>query len=343
MSLVGTHDVGRGQRDEQQQRRRHADVLAVGDELEVDRWVVAHDVADAHVDDRRDRHDREQHPREDLLAPRPPDPEGPPNRRSVERQSRLPPATALALVGPISTVVDGAECARGGATHRSPAVRRKTSSSEACRVDKRVQREVQVGDRVAHGIEHLVAVAPVGGDLEAAVLEHCRRQVATSQLGDDALVHAPHVEPNRPGPLEELARRARQHELAGVDHHDVVAHRLHIVEQVRGEHDRDPELVEATHEVEHLLTPHGIESRGGLVEKHELGIGNQRLRELRPLPHAGGEAADRPGTVLRRVRRDRARLTRVVAPPTAGDRSSPRASTRGPPPSDRAAGSRARA
>ncbi len=34
LAAVGAHDVGRDERDEQQQRRRHADVVAVGDDLD---------------------------------------------------------------------------------------------------------------------------------------------------------------------------------------------------------------------------------------------------------------------------------------------------------------------
>ena len=86
LAAVGAHHVGSDERDEQQQRRRHADVVAVGDDLDpVADELVAGDVADADVDDRRDRDHAEQHERRDLLPPRAPDAERPAHRRLVER------------------------------------------------------------------------------------------------------------------------------------------------------------------------------------------------------------------------------------------------------------------
>ena len=58
LAAVGADDVGGDQGDEQQQRRRHADVLAVRDDLDAVDDLVARDVADADVDDRRDGDDR---------------------------------------------------------------------------------------------------------------------------------------------------------------------------------------------------------------------------------------------------------------------------------------------
>ena len=85
---------GRGQRHEQQQRRRDADVLAVGDELEVGdlERVVPDGVADAHVDDGGHGGDGQQRPREHLLTPRAPQPERPAHRQPRQRPRRLAPA-----------------------------------------------------------------------------------------------------------------------------------------------------------------------------------------------------------------------------------------------------------
>jgi hypothetical protein len=66
-----------------------------------------------------------------------------------------------------------------------------------------------------------------------------------------------------------------------------------------GHHGGDPELGPgALHEVEHLVASRRIEAVGGLVEQQELRVVNQRLRQLDPLLHAGGVAADGPVTLL---------------------------------------------
>ncbi len=57
---------------------------------------------------------------------------------------------------------------------------------------------------------------------------------------------------------------------------------------------RDPEGSEPGDEREHLVAAGRIETTGRFVEKHELGVGDDRLRELRALAHAGRELADRP-------------------------------------------------
>ena len=50
---------------------------------------------------------------------------------------------------------------------------------------------------------------------------------------------------------------------------------------------------------EHLFAAQRVEAGGRLVEQHQFGIADDRLGELRALPHAGGEPADRaePGLV----------------------------------------------
>ena len=92
VTAIGAHDVGRGEGHEQQQRRRHADVLAVGDELEPLGGRVAGEVADADVHDGRDGDDGQQRPGQHLLAPRPPQAEGPADRGAVQRRGPRPRA-----------------------------------------------------------------------------------------------------------------------------------------------------------------------------------------------------------------------------------------------------------
>ena len=102
------------------------------------------------------------------------------------------------------------------------------------------------------------------------------------------------VDGDSTGALEQRLRGAGHDEAAGVDHDDVIAHVLHVVEQVRGHQHGDAEGPEAADEGEHLLPPERVETRRGLVEQHELRIADQGLGQLRPLAHAGREPADRP-------------------------------------------------
>ena len=117
------------------------------------------------------------------------------------------------------------------------------------------------------------------------------------------------VDGEEPGALQEGAGGARDDQVPAVEHDDVVAHLLHVVEQVGGEQHRDAEPAEPGDEVEHLLATHRVEAGGRLVEEHELRVGHDRLGELGALAHAGGEARRRAGTGPRRGRRGRARPT----------------------------------
>ena len=97
-----------------------------------------------------------------------------------------------------------------------------------------------------------------------------------------------------PGAFEQRVGGTRHHEPAAVDHHDVVAHLLHVVEEVSGHQHRDAERAETGNEHQHLLAAQWVEARGRLVEQHQLGIADQRLGQLGALTHAGREPADRP-------------------------------------------------
>ena len=114
------------------------------------------------------------------------------------------------------------------------------------------------------------------------------------QPGHQLVVAVTDVDRHHAGALEQGVGLARHHEVAGVDHHHVVAHLLHVVEEVGGEQHRDAERAEAGDQLEHLLAPERIEAGGRLVEQHQLGIAHERLGQLGALAHPGGEAADRP-------------------------------------------------
>ena len=140
LTAVRAHDVGRDQRDEQQQRRRHADVVAVGDDLDpLGEEAVARDVADADVDDRRDRDDAEEHERRDLLPPRPPDAERPAHRRLVqgERRRAASARACLRTGGSRGRRRHRRVRPRQTLTTQPSARRRNTSSSDVSRVDSR--------------------------------------------------------------------------------------------------------------------------------------------------------------------------------------------------------------
>ena len=116
LSPVGAHDVGGDDGDEEQQRRRHADVVAVVDDLDAVDDPIAGHVADADVDHGRQRDDRQQDERGDLLAPRAAQPEGAADRGPVQRQRGRPPLAPRPAVRAVAAVVDGAVAA--GAEHR---------------------------------------------------------------------------------------------------------------------------------------------------------------------------------------------------------------------------------
>ena len=155
-----------------------------------------------------------------------------------------------------------------------------------------VQRQPQRHDRVAQRVELVVVV---DGDLhERGALGELGVHADPGQAGHQLVVAVTDVDRHHAGALEQGIGLTRHHEVAGVDHHDAVAHLLHVVEEVGGEQHRDAERAEAGHQLEHLLASERIEAGGRLVEQHQLGIAHERLGQLGALAHPGGEAADRP-------------------------------------------------
>ena len=85
----------------------------------------------------------------------------------------------------------------------------------------------------------------------------------------------------------------------GLDDDDVVGDALKLAEQVGGDDDGDPEVgADAGDEAEHLVAARGVEPVRRLVEEDELGVVDERLRELDALLHARGVAADRAVALL---------------------------------------------
>ena len=72
-----------------------------------------------------------------------------------------------------------------------------------------------------------------------------------------------------------------------VEHDDVVAGVLDVGQQVRGEDEIDALVVrEVADELEHLVASLGVHAVGRLVEKQQIGIVDERLRQLDALLHA---------------------------------------------------------
>ena len=249
LATVGADHVGGDERDEQQQRRRHADVLAVGDDLDpVGERLVAGDVADADVDDRRDRHDAEEHERGDLLAPRAAQSERPTDRRLVQRERRRAAPAARPVVGPVAAVVDRATPPPMLAeltTSRSPGscggeleehvVERGQPGRQ------RVQRQPELGDHVAQRVElhRRRARRPRHGRRRAS-----RARPAAASASSSSDPWTPTSTVTVPVRSSSDLGRTRHDQPAAVDHHHVVAHLLHVVEQVGGHQHRDAERAE---------------------------------------------------------------------------------------------------
>ena len=139
------------------------------------------------------------------------------------------------------------------------------------------------------------------------------------ERGDQLLAARTDVDGDGAGAFEQRVGRARDDEPTGVDHHDVVAHLLHVVEQVRRHQHRDAERPEPGDEREHVVASDRVEPGGRFVEQDELGIADDRLRELRALPHARSRTRRSAGIAPRRARRGRGCRTRVAARPRAGN------------------------
>jgi hypothetical protein len=93
------------------------------------------------------------------------------------------------------------------------------------------------------------------------------------------------------------------HEMAALKHNDAVTRALDIGHEMRREQHADAELpVRFPDECQHLFASHGIESGGGLVEKHERRIMHERLREFHTLLHARRISADRAVPLLEQSR-----------------------------------------
>ena len=85
---------------------------------------------------------------------------------------------------------------------------------------------------------------------------------------------------------EQAGDRALEDDAAVVDHHEVVADRLDLGQQVARDEDRDATVGEPAHHGAHLADAGRVEAVGRLVEDAQLGSGKQRRGDAEPLLHA---------------------------------------------------------
>ena len=85
---------------------------------------------------------------------------------------------------------------------------------------------------------------------------------------------------------------AQQHDAAGLEQRDAIAHALHLIEQVRGQQHGDALVLELLDQVEELERRLRIEAGGRLVENGDLGALHHDLGKPEPLAHAAREGRD---------------------------------------------------
>ena len=91
----------------------------------------------------------------------------------------------------------------------------------------------------------------------------------------------------------QLVDRPLRRDLPLVHDDDVVAGELDVGQEVRREDQADALVVaEVAHELEHLVAPLRVHAVGRLVEEQQIGIVDERLRQLDALLHAGRVGLD---------------------------------------------------
>ena len=151
------------------------------------------------------------------------------------------------------------------------------------------ERQPQVGRGVAH---HVVG-ALVGEDDQHGRAVRAGVQAGGGHAGQQQVGALVHLDGEDGLLAGEGVQRRRAHQPAAVDSHQEVGHALDLAQQVRAHQHGDAELLpRALDQLQHLVAPRGVEPVGGLVEQEERGVVHQRLRQLHPLLHPRGVAAD---------------------------------------------------
>ena len=257
------------------------DVLGVAERQRRQPEVAGHD---AHHD-RRDRQHGQQQERHHLRPRRPAEAERAAERVDVERPADVP---SVRVAGRRS---GGSRC-RGshrGLAHENTSTIRCRCRSMRTRPSPSSAHASRTRSYVASSVTSTSSSRPVARDGRPCLGQpgQQRGRVVVDLDGDDR------------GLGRHGGGRGVPQQPAAVDDHDPVADALELAEQVGGDQDRDAELAaDPPDQVEHVVAAGGVETVGGLVEQHQLGVVDQRLRELDPLLHAGGVAAHRPVALL---------------------------------------------
>src|SRR5919199_195396 len=148
--------------------------------------------------------------------------------------------------------------------------------------------EVDVLERRARHGQVLEALAP--RERRARELVQQRGRVVGLARGELAGLVAPgHAVAGRAGP--ERRRRALGDDPALLDDRDAVAERLRLVEVVRRQHDGLAEVLQRAHDVPRRPARRRVEAGGGLVEEDQLGVADQREREVQAPQLAAAQRA----------------------------------------------------
>ena len=94
------------------------------------------------------------------------------------------------------------------------------------------------------------------------------------------------------GPGAQVPRRTDSEDAAVLDDRDSVGELLRLVEIVGCEEDRLAQSAEVSHRLPRPPAGLGVEARGRLVEEDQLGVADQREREVEPPQLPAGELAD---------------------------------------------------
>ena len=275
-----------------------------------------------HDDHGGERREREAERRHDLRPPGPAEAERRPNAAREQRGERVATTQPRPVVAPVADVVDAAgRRGRGrGRGHRGVAAGRHArtpGTGSAVATSSRARRR---GTGPPGSAGHAPAGPAAGpgpppcrGRCRTAPLRRARSgpsgpsgrirrgSAGRGPRGAAASASRPSSTSTRqdPGLGGELGHRRRTEEAPAVDRHEVVADRLDLAQQVAGQDDRDPELGPGPpDELEHLVATRRVEPVRGLVEEEQPRVVDDRLRQLDPLAHPRGVAADRPVALL---------------------------------------------
>ena len=206
------------------------------------------------------------------------------------------------------------------APRRAPAGTRPRASSAAAPPRRATRRRPPARPRAARGARRRRADRCSGRPRWRRKPATFGRRAVASGIRYARGHHLPAVRAARAaGARGEIVDRTGRDELAPRDDADAAAQQLGVREDVRAEQHRAALVAQVQDDVAHLAAADGIEARHRLVENHELGIVDERLREADALHHPLRVLPDRaPAIVGAQARRDRARAWRARA------RSAPR-------------------